>query len=107
VFGRAVVQQFRMVRQKLLNRMLDQGLHRHAAQHGRKLELPVSRLGNAGAELDPGFGLAGGQVGVACRRFRPGFARDFGATGGGSASWPPGSARKNGRALFTADCPRR
>jgi hypothetical protein len=35
------VQQFRMVRQKLLNRPLDQGLHRHAAQHGGKLEVAL------------------------------------------------------------------
>jgi len=43
------VQQFRMVRQELLDRMLDQGLHCHAAQHGGKLELRLFRFGNAGA----------------------------------------------------------
>ena len=41
------MQQFRMVRQKLLNRMLDECLYRHAAQHGGELELPVFRFGNA------------------------------------------------------------
>ena len=44
------MQQFRMVRQKLLNRMLDECLYRHAAQHGGELELPVFRFGNAGSE---------------------------------------------------------
>jgi hypothetical protein len=62
------VQQFRMVRQKLLNRMLDECLYRHAAQHGGELELPVFRFGNAGAELDPGFGRARRQRGVEGRR---------------------------------------
>jgi len=38
-----------MVRQELLDRMLDQGLHCHAAQHGGKLELRLFRFGNAGA----------------------------------------------------------
>jgi hypothetical protein len=37
-----------MVRQELLDRMLDQGLHCHAAQHGGKLELGLFRFGNAG-----------------------------------------------------------
>jgi hypothetical protein len=32
-----------MVRQELLDRMVDQGLHRHAAQHGGKLKLAVFR----------------------------------------------------------------
>jgi hypothetical protein len=74
------VQQFRMVRQKLLNRMLDECLYRHAAQHGGELELPVFRFGNAGAELDPGFGPARRQRGMEGRRraVGPGFARDFG-----------------------------
>jgi hypothetical protein len=38
-----------MVRQELLDRMLDQGLHCHAAQHGGKLELRLFRFGKAGA----------------------------------------------------------
>jgi hypothetical protein len=35
-----------MVRQKFLDRVLDQCLNRHAAQDGSELELPVLRLGN-------------------------------------------------------------
>jgi hypothetical protein len=38
-----------MVRQKFLDRMMDQGLHRHAAQYAGKLQLAVFRLGNASA----------------------------------------------------------
>jgi hypothetical protein len=66
-----------MVRQKLLHRMLDQGLHRHAAQHGGKVELAVSRLGNAAPSwiIDPGFRLAGRKVGAGGRR-RGGLGQD-------------------------------
>jgi hypothetical protein len=48
--------------------MLDECLYRHAAQHGGELELAVFRFGNAGAELDPGFGPARRQCGVEGRR---------------------------------------
>jgi alkylation response protein AidB-like acyl-CoA dehydrogenase len=41
-----------MVGQKLLDCRLDQGLHRHAAQHGGELGLAVFRSGIAGAQLD-------------------------------------------------------
>ena len=68
-----------MVRQKFLDRLLDQDLHRHAAQDGGKLELAVFKLGNAGAELDPGFDFAGRPLGNGCcwgavlTRIRAGF----------------------------------
>jgi hypothetical protein len=45
------LQQFRVVRQKLLDRLLDQNLNRYAAQDRGQLELPVFGLRNARAEL--------------------------------------------------------
>jgi hypothetical protein len=53
------LQQFRVVRQKLLDRLLDQNLNRYAAQHRGQLELPVF-----GLELGPGLGAAGGQADI-------------------------------------------
>jgi hypothetical protein len=50
------LQQFRVVRQKLLDRLLDQNLHRYPAQDGGELELSVFGLGNARAELGLGLG---------------------------------------------------
>jgi hypothetical protein len=35
--------------------MIDEGLHRHSAQNGGGLELPVFGFGNTGAELDLGL----------------------------------------------------
>jgi hypothetical protein len=49
-----------MVRQKLLDRVLDECLHPHTAQHGGELELALFRLADAGAELDLGFRLVVG-----------------------------------------------
>ena len=54
--------QFRMVRKKFLNGMLDQTLDRHAPQDSRQLELLVVHLGNPGVELNFGFGFADGQL---------------------------------------------
>jgi hypothetical protein len=45
------LQQFRVVRQKLLDRWLDQNLHCYAAPDGGKLELSVFGLGNTRAQL--------------------------------------------------------
>jgi hypothetical protein len=53
-----------MVRQKFLDRLLDQNLNRDAAQDRSELELPVFGLGNARAELRFGLGAAGGQGGI-------------------------------------------
>ena len=57
-----------MVRQKLLDRLLDQNLNRYAAQDRGQLELPVFGLGNARAELRFGLGAAGGQAGIGRNR---------------------------------------
>ena len=51
-----------MVRTKLLDGMLDQGLDRHALQDSGQLELLVVRLGNPRVELNFGFGFADGQL---------------------------------------------
>jgi adenosylhomocysteine nucleosidase len=52
------LQQFWVVRQKLLDRLLDQILRRYPAQDGDELELSVFGLGNARAQLDLGVGIA-------------------------------------------------
>jgi hypothetical protein len=57
-------QQFRMVRQELLDRLFDQVLHRNAAQNRRNLELAVFDFGNTCAELGFGLGVAGWQGGI-------------------------------------------
>ena len=58
----ARLQQFRVVRQKLLYRLLDQHLDRDAAQDRGKLEPAVFGLCNPRAELGLGLGAAGGQA---------------------------------------------
>jgi hypothetical protein len=60
-----------MVRQKFLDRLLDQDLHGYAAQDGGQLELPVFCLGNTRADL--GFGLAASDGDSGIRRNRAGF----------------------------------
>jgi hypothetical protein len=76
---RAVLEQFRVVREKLLDRLIDQILNLYAAQGRGYLELSMVCFGNARAELGLGLGAAGGQVGIGCNsaavhvRIRMGF----------------------------------
>jgi hypothetical protein len=57
-----------VVRQELLDGLLDQVLYRNAGEGARQLELPVCGVGNAGAELDLGLGVTGGPVGSGRKR---------------------------------------